>query len=84
MQRGFRIGLAIVGIAFLLGGVAISQDVKYNSMPGTNLCPASEQGYGRVADTISRTSIEGRWQLALAKDDRRLIVIVAHFRIAGG
>ena len=36
MQRGFRIGLAIVGIAFLLGGVAISQDVKYNSMPGTN------------------------------------------------
>ena len=36
MQRGFRIGLAIVGIAFLLGGIAISQDVKYNSMPGTN------------------------------------------------
>lgn len=36
MQRGFRIGLAIVGIALLFGGAAISQDVKYNSMPGTD------------------------------------------------
>lgn len=37
MQRGFRIGLAIVGIALLFGGVvASSQDVKYNSMPGTD------------------------------------------------
>ncbi len=36
MQRGFRIGLAIVGIALLFGGVATSQDVKYQSMPGTD------------------------------------------------
>jgi Domain of unknown function (DUF4136) len=36
MQRGFRIGLAVVGFALLFGEVAISQDVKYNSMPGTD------------------------------------------------
>lgn len=36
MQRGFRIVLAIVGIALLFGRIAISQDVKYNSMPGTD------------------------------------------------
>ncbi len=36
MRRGSRVGLAIVGIALLLGGVAIAQDVKYNSMPGTD------------------------------------------------
>ncbi len=36
MQRGFRIGLAVVAIALLICGVAIAQDVKYNSMPGTD------------------------------------------------
>ena len=37
MHRGFRIGLTAVGIALLFGGAATAQDVKYNSMPGTDL-----------------------------------------------
>jgi hypothetical protein len=30
------------------------------------------------------TSVEGRWQLALPENDGRLVVIVTHFRVAGG
>jgi len=36
MNRNIRIALMVLGIALLTCGVAIAQDVKYNSMPGTN------------------------------------------------
>ena len=36
MNRKIRIALMMLGIALLTCGVAIAQDVKYNSMPGTN------------------------------------------------
>lgn len=36
MQWRIRIGLAVIGIALLSVKVAAAQDVKYNSMPGTN------------------------------------------------
>jgi hypothetical protein len=36
MNRKIRIALMVLGIALLTCGVAIAQDVKYNSMPGTN------------------------------------------------
>ena len=32
--------------------------------------------------TATRISVEGRWKLAVPKADCRLVVIVAHFRIA--
>ena len=36
MNRKIRIALMVLGIALLTCGVAIAQDVKYNSMPGTD------------------------------------------------
>ena len=36
MNRKIRIVLIMLGIALLTCGVAIAQDVKYNSMPGTD------------------------------------------------
>ena len=36
MNRKIRIVLIMLGIALLACGVAIAQDVKYNSMPGTD------------------------------------------------
>ena len=36
MQRGFRIGLAVLGISLLTCGVAVAQDVKSQAMPGTD------------------------------------------------
>ena len=36
MNRKIRIALMVLGIALLTCGVTIAQDVKYNSMPGTN------------------------------------------------
>ena len=36
MNRKIRIALMMLGIALLTCGVTIAQDVKYNSMPGTN------------------------------------------------
>jgi hypothetical protein len=36
MQRGFRIGLAVLGVTLLACGVASAQDVKTQSMPGTD------------------------------------------------
>jgi Domain of unknown function (DUF4136) len=36
MQRGFRISLAVLGLALLTCGVALAQDVKTQAMPGTN------------------------------------------------
>jgi hypothetical protein len=36
MHRGIRISLAVIGLALLACGIAAAQDVKYNSMPGTD------------------------------------------------
>jgi hypothetical protein len=36
MQRGFRISLAVLGVTLLACGVASAQDVKTQSMPGTD------------------------------------------------
>ena len=36
MNRKIRIVLIMLGIVLLTCGVAIAQDVKYNSMPGTD------------------------------------------------
>jgi hypothetical protein len=42
-------------------------------------CAGSHDGRSKQS-----TSVEGRWQLALPEDDDRLVVIVTHFKIAGG
>lgn len=36
MQRGFRISLAVLGLALLTCGVTLAQSVKSNSMPGVD------------------------------------------------
>jgi hypothetical protein len=36
MQRGFRISLAVLGLAFLACGVTRAQDVRSQAMPGTD------------------------------------------------
>jgi len=36
MQRGFRIGLAVLGVSLLICGVTVAQDVKSQAMPGTD------------------------------------------------
>jgi hypothetical protein len=36
MQRGFRIGLAVLGVTLLACGVALAQDVRSQSMPGAD------------------------------------------------
>ena len=36
MQRGFRISLAVLGVALLTCGVAMAQDIKTQAMPGTD------------------------------------------------
>src|SRR3954451_18107760 len=38
---------------------------------------------GPIRGKLTPVSIEARWQFALAEDDRRLVVIVAHLGIAG-
>ena len=37
-----------------------------------------------LAITTTGISVEGRWKLALAEDNRRLVIIVAHLGISGG
>jgi uncharacterized protein DUF4136 len=36
MQRGFRIGLAVLGISLLTCGVGVSQDIRTQAMPGVD------------------------------------------------